>query len=288
MVTLLFGKKLNVVTSIPDIADMVKEIGGDRVKVTALATGREDLHAVPARPSFLPLLNRADLLFTLGLDAEHAWLPALAEQARNPKITEGQPGWISLNEGVTVLNVPTKLDRSEGEQHPNGNPHFNVGPHAGVTMAENICNVLCEFDPEGHDLFHKNCEIYSGTVTSKVNELKKRGEILKGKKVIAYHEDIAYLCEFYGMEQIATIEPKPGVPPTASHSKNVETVAKSKGAELIIYNQSQSSKLPNKMGTDLNIGVAQIANAVGAQKEISSWLELQEYNLNRLLEALGE
>lgn len=286
--SLIFAKKLNVVTSIPDIADMVREIGGDHVKVTSLATGREDLHAVPLRPSFLPLLNRADLLITLGLDAEHAWLPALAEQARNPEITEGQKGWISLSEGITVLNVPEKLSRSEGEQHPNGNPHFNIGPMAGVTMAENICVALSKENGEKSHIYHENCANYLAKLRNITNSLKERGASLKGKKIIAYHEDLAYICAFYEMEQVGTIEPKPGVAPTASHVKKIETIGKSQKIDFIVHNQSQSGKLPAKIGSSINTPVVKIANAVGADKSISSWIELQEYNLNQLLEALGE
>lgn len=286
--SLAFGKKLNVVTSIPDIADMVRQIGGDQVKVTSLATGREDLHSVPLRPSFLPLLNRADLLITLGLDAEHAWLPALAEQARNPSITEGQTGWISLNEGITVLNVPEKLSRTEGEQHPDGNPHFNIGPMAGVTMAENICRALSEKNGEQSHLYHENCALYLAKLNALTDSLMERGAPLKGKKIIAYHADLAYICAFYGMEQVETIEPKPGIAPTAGHIKKVETIGKSSGVDLIIHNQSQSGKLPAKIGSSIDAPVVKIANAVGADKSISNWIELQEYNLNQLLEALNE
>ncbi len=288
LTTFIWANKQNVVTSIPDIADMVKRIGGDRVKVTSLATGREDLHAVPARPSFLPLLNRADLLITLGLDAEHSWLPALAEKARNQKIIEGAEGWISLNKGIPVLQVPEKLSRSEGEQHPDGNPHFNIGPHAGEVMAQNICDELSDSDPSGRLLYHENCDKFRLELKALTEELLDKGAVLRGKKVIAYHEDIAYLCDFYGMEQIAAIEPKPGVPPTVAHLRRVEMVGRDEGAALVIHNQAQSAKLPSKTARELAIPVVKIANTVGAQKEIKSWIELQRYNLDRLLEAFGE
>ncbi len=288
IVSLSFAKKINVVTSIPDIADMVRHIGGQQVKVTPLSTGREDLHSVPLRPSFLPLLNKADLLITLGLDAEHAWLPALATQARNSKIIEGAKGWISLNEGVTILNVPEKLSRSEGEQHPSGNPHFNIGPMAGVVMAENICTALCEADGDNSHIYHKNCSLYVSTLNSFTKELLSRGASLKGKKIIAYHEDLAYLCAFYGMVQVGTIEPKPGIAPTVSHIKRVQSLGETHSIDAIIHNQSQSAKLPQKIGTALNSPVVKIANAVGAEKTVDSWIALQEYNLNQLLGALGE
>jgi len=286
MIAIAGAKPLNVVTSIPDIADMTRKIGGNRVVVTSLATGKEDLHAVPARPNFLPILNKADLLITLGLDAEHAWLPALAKSARNPKIAEGQPGWISLEKGITVLNKPTTISRTEGEQHPEGNPHFNIGPQAGHSMAHNICVALSKADPAGKVLYESNCDAYCETIASAVADLKVRGAVLKGKKVIAYHEDMAYLCGFYGMAQIGTIEVKPGVPPTASHLKQVETLGREKGVDLIVFNQSQSSKIPQKISLSTKVPTVQIANAVGAFDPIKSWIDLQKFNLNLLLKAV--
>jgi len=286
--TSLFAGKLNVVTSIPDIANMVEEIGGDRVRVTALATGREDLHAVPARPSFLPLLNRADVVISLGLDAEHAWLPALVREARNPDIVPGKHGWVQLNDGVTVLQVPDVLSRSEGEQHPEGNPHFNIGPHEGITMASNILDALIHFDPDGETRYNENYAAYEAKLNEMVISLKSRGASLANKKLIAYHEDLSYICEFYGIEQIGTIEVKPGVPPTASHLHHLEQDAENIGAEVIVHNQAQSERVPNRLGEKLGIPVVEIANAVGAQSEITTWIGLQHYNLGQLLEAFSE
>lgn len=288
LLTLSYGKKLQVVTSIPDIADIVREIGGDKVKVTSLATGREDLHAVPVRPSFLPLLYRADLLITLGLGAEHSWLPALAKKSRNRKIMEGQPGWIELSKGIAVLDKPTKLSRSEGEQHPDGNPHFNVGPHSGHTMAHNVFSTLASADPASRSYYEGNLQRYEKQIDQTLATLKEKAKALHGKKIITYHEDISYLCSFYGLEKIGTIEVKPGVPPTASHLMHLQNDSKDAGVFCIIHNQSQASKLPQKLGRELSVPVVKIANAVGATPEASTWLKLQEYNLNKLLEAVGE
>ncbi len=286
LITIAGAKPLNVVTSIPDIADMVRMIGGNRVVVTSLATGKEDLHAVPARPNFLPILNKADLLITLGLDAEHAWLPALAKSARNPKITEGQAGWISLEKGITVLNKPTTIARTEGEQHPEGNPHFNVGPQAGHQMAHNIANALTRADPAGKSVYSAGCDKLCEQICAMETILAKKGAVLKGKKIVAYHEDLAYLCAYYGMIQVGTIEVKPGVPPTASHLKKIEEVARIQKADLIIHNQSQSAKIPKKLSVSTSAPVVKIANAVGAFEGVNSWIELQKFNLNQLLKAV--
>ena len=122
------AKKLRIVTTIPDLADMTRNVGGDFVDVTSLATGVEDIHAVPMKPSFAVLLNRADGVVLMGLEAEHAFLPALLEASRNPKIQRDMPGYIDCSVYITPLEVPTRLDRSLGDVHPMGNPHFNLDP----------------------------------------------------------------------------------------------------------------------------------------------------------------
>lgn len=283
-----YAKKLNVVASIPDIGDMVKIIGGERVKVKTLATGKEDLHAVPVRPSFLPILNKAELLITMGLDAEHAWLPALAAEARNPDVMEGGKGWIELYQGITILDKPEVLDRSEGEQHAGGNPHFNIGPQAGLTMALNICKVLVEKDPEGKTVYNKNFSDYKIKIESLLNELANKGRLLKGKKVICYHPDISYLVEFYGMKIIGSIEPKAGVPPTAAYLKKLEEEGLAEKVDLIIYNQSQPGKLPVKIASKINATAVKIGNAVNALKGTESWIALQRYNCFVLLKGIGK
>lgn len=282
------GDRLNVVASIPDLGDMAQRIGGDKVKVTTLATGREDLHAVPVRPSFLPILNRADLLLTLGLDAEHAWLPALAAEARNPDIMEGRGGWIETSTGIPILDIPQVLDRSEGEQHPEGNPHYNIGPQCGSIMARNIFDAFASASPQHEAYFEENLEGYLHEIDSTISELKKRSAALEDIAVIDFHPDVSYLCEFYGMEIIGHIEPKAGVSPTAAHLRELEARGTHHGVRLIIHNQSQSPKIPRRLGSALGCPVVEIANAVGAKKQIATWLQLQEYNNRVLLDALEE
>ena len=177
LVVLLLAGHLNaaevkVVASIPDLGVMAQRIGGERIDLKVLASGREDLHGVPARPSFIPKLHKADLLLTLGLDAEHSWLPALAAEARNSRIMEDREGWIEVCEGVEYLDVPGVISRAEGDQHAEGNPHINVGPQNGRLMAENIAYALMEFDPEGTDYYDENLAAYTAELDAVVEDLK--------------------------------------------------------------------------------------------------------------------
>jgi len=280
--------KVKVVAAIPDAGVMAERIGGDRIELTTLASGREDLHGVPARPSFIPKLHKADLLLTLGLDAEHAWLPALAAEARNPRIMEDREGWIELYQGIELLDVPVVISRTEGDQHPEGNPHFNIGPQNGRIMAENVAFALMEFDPDGSEVYEANLDAYAAELDAMAADLRSRGEPLSGHRAISYHADCSYLAVFYGMEIVGTLEPKPGIEPSARHLALLAREAKALGVSLVIYNQAQPSKLPQKFAARIGARAVQIGNMVGAVAEAGSWRELQEYNLQRLLEGVQE
>ena len=282
--SMVFAGKLNVVATIPDIGDMLREIGGDKVKLTVLATGKEDLHAVPVRPSFLPKLNRAKLLFVLGLDAEHAWLPALVRDARNRNIAKGQKGWIDVSKGIEPLNVPKVISRAEGEQHPLGNPHVNLSPSNGFQMAENIFNALVEADPKNKEAYVKNYDQYVAKLRDLVKRHVEARKELHGKYMVSYHEDVNYMCHFYEMKFLGTLEPKPGVPPTASHVAKVTQESKAKGVNYIAYNPAQSKKLPLALAEQTGAPVVELAHMVGAINGVDSWIKMMDYNLNQLLE----
>jgi zinc/manganese transport system substrate-binding protein len=129
------ARKIRVVATIPDVADMARHVGGDLIEVTSLATGVEDIHYVPMKPSFVVLLNRADVLLLVGLEGEHAFLPGLLEEARNPKILRDAPGYVDCSIYVTPLEVPPRIDRALGDIHPMGNHHINLDPVRGKAMA---------------------------------------------------------------------------------------------------------------------------------------------------------
>jgi zinc/manganese transport system substrate-binding protein len=283
----VIAAKLNIVASVPDLGDMAREIGGERVRVDVLASGREDFHAVPARPSYLPRLHKADLLLNLGLDAEHAWLPALAAEARNARIREGGPGWIETYRGIRVLDVPTRLDRSEGEQHPRGNPHYNVGPDNGKFMARNIASAFTEIDPAGKSYYAGRLDAYLDKLKALEDNLRERGAPLRGLKIVSHHPDVSYLAAFYGMEVVGSIEPKPGVSPSAGHLQALTSMAREKGVHLVLHNQAQNPRLPARVASEIGAIPVEFLNMAGPDRNTQTWIDLQNENLRRLLLALG-
>src|SRR5882672_838778 len=174
--------KIRAVATIPDLADMARNIADDLIDVTSLATGVEDIHAVPMKPSFAVLLNHADVLFVMGLEVEHAFLPGLLEAARNPRILRDAPGYIDCSVYVIPLEVPIRLDRALGDQHPMGNPHINLDPVRGKEMARALADGLANNYPEHRDVFESNLRAYQAKLDENIARWEKEAAPLKGKK----------------------------------------------------------------------------------------------------------
>src|SRR5438093_5794279 len=226
--------KIKVVTTIPDLADMTKQVGGDLVDVRSLATGVEDIHAVPMKPSFAIILNHADVVMLVGLEAEHAFLPALLEASRNPKIQRDQPGYVDCSVYVTPLEVPSRIDRSLGDQHPMGNPHINLDPVLGKKMVKAIAEGLSRNDPEHASVFKQNAEAYNAKLDAAIADWEKQAAPLKGKKLVSYHPDLLYFAERFGMVPFGTIELRPGVDPTPSHIADLEEQMKRAHVDVVV------------------------------------------------------
>ena len=279
-------RPLVVVTSIPDFADIAHEIGGAHITVESLAKGTEDPHGVPVRPSLAVRLAHADALIEMGLEMEHAWLPALVDAANNPKIKAGHEGDIVASEGIVPLDVPIVVSRTEGEQHPEGNPHFNVGPASGRIFATNICSGLSRLAPEYKEDFSKNLKRYVDMLSKKESEWHAAGVKLKGIKFVSYHPDMAYLADYFSMEQAGTLEPKPGIPPSASHTASLIQTMKSQGVKLILREPQYSDRLANEVAAQTGAKVVKIAIMVNGVSEAKTWIAMIDTNIKALLEAL--
>src|SRR5207249_2700984 len=220
--------------TISDLADMSRHIGGELVDVSSIATGVENIHAVPMKPSFATLLNQADVLLLLGLEAEHAFLPALLEAARNPKILRDGPGYIDCSTSVDVLEVPTRLDRSLGDQHPMGNPHYNLDPVSMKEAARAIADGLTRNYPEHEATFKTNLEAYLADLDKAIARWEKEGAPLRGKKLVSYHPDLIYFAERFGMQAFGTIELRAGIPPTPGHIEELEQSMRKNKVDIVV------------------------------------------------------
>lgn len=279
------AQQIRVITTIPDLADITKQIGKELVNVESLTRGVEFMHAVPVRPSFVPKLNRADVLVVMGLDLEVSWLPALLEVASNSKILPGQTGHIDCSIGVSVAEVPITVDRSEGDVHPRGNPHYNLDPLNGRVMARNIADGLSRNYPQHKAVFDKNLNAYLAELNKAIARWEGMAAPLKGAKVVAYHQDWSYFANRFGMQIIGSIETKPGIEPTPNHLISLVQRMQQEKAQVIIYGP-QSDRFPRQLAGQTGATVVRLQSTAGALPETDSYIKFVDYNLRSLLAAV--
>jgi len=279
-------RKIQAVATIPDLADMARNIAGDLIDVTSLATGVEDIHAVPMKPSFAVLLNRADVVILMGLEIEHAFLPALLEAARNPKILRDAPGYIDCSVYVTPLDVPTRLDRALGDQHPVGNPHINLDPVRGKDMARAIADGLTRNYPEHEATFKKNLDTYLATLDAAIARWEQEAKPLHGIKLVSYHPDMLYFAERFGMEAVGTIEIRAGVDPTPGHIAELQERMRRERVGLVVRELHYPAGLAETIAQSTGATLVELPAMVGGVPEAKDYLSFIDYNLRTVLKAV--
>lgn len=280
--------KVKVVTTIPDLADMARRIGGDLLEVKSLTKGTEDMHRIPMKPSYLLLLNKADVLLEMGLDMEHAWLPDLLYNCRNDRIQPGAPGFVNCSARVKPLEKPGSVTRADGNVHPEGNPHFNTDPANGRLTAVTICDGLCRACPEHAGTFRANLKVYLERFDRKLKEWEILARPLKGIKVVTYHRSWSYFVKRFGLEVVGEIEPQPGIAPTPRHLAKLVRRIKSEKAALIIKEQYFSKRYPDFLKSKTGIRVVTLPNMSGGRPEVEGYFKFIEHNIRKLLEACGK
>ena len=279
------AQPIRVITTTPELADMTKQIGRELVDVESLTRGVEFMHAVPVKPSFVPKLNRANLLAHMGLDLEVSWLPALLETAHNPKISPGQPGNIDCSTGVSVLDVPRSIDRSEGDVHPKGNPHYNLDPLNGKIMARNIAEGLARNYPQHRPVFEKNLAAYLAELDKAIARWQAMAAPLKGVKIVTYHVEWSYFANRFGLQQVGTIELKPGIEPTPNHLISLTQKMQQEKAQLIIFGP-QSDRFPRQLASQTGAAVVRLQSNAGGSSETDTYIKFVDFNVRSLLAAL--
>ena len=283
-----YADKIRVVTTLTDLADFARNVGGDKVEVRSLATGVEDTHGVPMKPSFVPIMNRADLMVLVGFDCEHAFLPALLEASRNPRIQKGRSGYVDCSEGIIPLDVPKSTDHSEGDVHPYGNPHYILDPVLAKTAIQNIYNALVIFSPQDQAYFTTNRDAYLAKLDAKISEWEKEATYLKGVKFISYHEEWNYFADRFGMMYFGTVELKPGIDPTPRH---IEDLIKSMKAEkvLIVVREPQfPEKVPALIAEQTGAKLVKLPIMPGAVPHTDTYIEMMDYIVKTMVEAKGK
>lgn len=267
--------KLRVITTTEDLAAITEAIGGPHVQVESLTPGTRDPHFAEAKPSMVRKLFRADLLILVGAELEVGWLPALLRSARNSKVQPGQPGYLDLSTQVELLGkAGGSVDRSMGDVHAAGNPHYWLSPENGRLMARAIALRLAELD-KGHAMdFAANLKVFEQRLDARLAKWQTALAPLKGQPVVAYHTSLLYLADAFGFNIVVQVEPKPGIAPSAAHISSLIQQIKQQQIKLLLmepyYERRSGQLLSDKTG----IRVAVIPQSVGAKDGIHSYFDL--------------
>jgi ABC-type Zn uptake system ZnuABC Zn-binding protein ZnuA len=278
--------KLRVVTTIPDLKALVEEVGGDLVDVESLARGTQNAHEVEVRPSLMIRLRRADLFFENGLELD-AWSDVAVQGANNPKIVRGAPGRVDVSRGVQVLEVPTaRVDRSMGDVHPLGNPHYSLDPGLAPIVTQNIVDGLVRVAPEVRSTFEKNREAFLARLEEVMVRWTKVLEPVKGAKVVVYHPDYIYVLTRFGIVQVGMLEDRPGIPPSPQHLAQLIRHMKDERVKVILVQPWNDLKLAQRVAEEAGAKVIVIPTMVGGVKGVETYIGTIDYNVNTLAQAL--
>ncbi len=280
--------KLEVVATTPDFGSIAAAIGGDHVSVTTLAKPTEDPHFVDAKPSFIVKLTRADALVEGGADLEIGWLPALLDQCRNPKLAAGAPGRIACSQGVQLLEVPATLDRSKGDIHAAGNPHYLTDPANAKIVAQHVADAFARLDPGSAEAYRANLKKFEDRLDAKLAEWQKLLAPFKGEQVVAYHDSWPYFSHRFDLKIDLFLEPKPGIPPTPVHLAEVILKMRAEHLRVIMVEPYQNRKTAQTVAADTGATVVDVTQFPGGVKGTESgYLELMDYVVTSLAKALG-
>ncbi len=275
--------QVQVVTTTEDLAALVREVGGERVTVEAIARGYQDPHYVEPKPSYLLKLQKADLLGLVGRDLEIGWLRALVNQSRNPRIQPGGPGYLDCSVAAEILEIPTgEVTRAMGDVHPLGNPHYWLDPENGRRIAQTIEKKLAQLQPDGAAYFAARWGDFDGRLRQAEKRWDEKMAPFRGRQVVTYHRSWPNFARRFGLVVVDYVEPKPGIPPTPSHTLSLIGRMKREGIRVILVEPYFDLRTPQSIARQTDAQVVVLLPSVGGVKEVKDYLQLFDYNVNLL------
>ena len=278
--------KLRVVATIPDLKSLAEEVGGELVEADSLARGTQNVHDVEIRPSLMLKLRRADVLIVNGLELD-AWADVVVQGANNPKVVRGAPGLIDASRGVQVLEIPIgRLDRSMGDVHPFGNPHYSLDPGQAETVTANIVEGFARVAPAHRATFEHNRRAFLTRLQQAMRRWTATMAPWKGTRVVTYHPDFTYFLTRFGLVQAGTIEDRPGIPPSPVHLTGLIRQIKEEKIKVVIVEPWVDRALAARVAEEGGAKVVALAPVVGALKGAETYLAAIDYNVTTLAQAL--
>jgi zinc/manganese transport system substrate-binding protein len=283
------GAAVNVMTTTEDLADLTRQVGGDRVKVESVARGYQDPHFVEAKPSFILKLAKADLLVVVGRELEIGWLPPLIQQSRNAKVQPGADGYLDASLTAKILEIPTgQVTRAMGDVHPLGNPHYHLDPGNGRRIAKAIADKLSRMAPADAPYFASRYADFDRRLAEAEKGWDAMMAPYKGLKVVTYHRSWPNFVDRFGLEVIGYVEPRPGIPPSPGHTIDLIGEMKRQNVKILLVEPYFDLKTPNSIGRETGARVLVLPPSVGGEKEITDYIKLFDYDLGLLVAAIKE
>src|ERR1043166_181935 len=277
--------EIRVVSTLTDLADLARNVGGSYIDVKSLATGVEDTHGVPMKPSFVPTLNTADLLILVGFDCEHSFLPALLEASKNPEIQYGKPGYIDCAKGIVPAEVPRGVGHDMGDVHPYGNPHYMLDPERAKQAVNTITDALVAKLPAHEAEFKKNRDAYVAKLDAKIAEWKTKLKPLKGLKFVSYHGHWFYFAERFGLQYYGTIELKPGIDPTPKHIETLVASMKAEKVPLVVREPQFPERNPAYIAEQTGAKLIKLPIMPGGVPKTDTYIEMMDFIVNAFADA---
>jgi zinc/manganese transport system substrate-binding protein len=277
---------LNVFTCEPEWAALAQELGGDKVSVYSATTAVQDPHRIEARPSLIARIRSADLLVCSGSELEIGWLPLLLTQSGNSKIQLGSPGYMEASQYVTKLEIPKVIDRALGDIHPGGNPHIHTDPRNIAKVATVLEDRLAQLDPANAGTYHSRAKAFLERWQAAIARWEKEAAPLKGVPIVEHHKSFSYFINWTGMREVATLEPKPGIPPTPSHLAELIDQMKSQPARVIVYSSYNSPQAAQFLSERSKIPAVMLPFTVGGTDKAKDLFGFFDDMIQRLLGAL--
>lgn len=278
--------QLKVVATTEDLASLAREVGGDKVKVDAMARGYQDPHFVEAKPSFIFTLAKADLLIAVGRELEIGWLPPLVTQSRNAKIQPGAAGYLDASLTARILEIPQgAVTRAMGDVHPSGNPHYWLDPGNGRRIAQAIQKKLAELSPGDGAYFAQRYADFDRRLTDGEKRWDAAMAPFRGMKIVTYHRSWPNFADRFGLDVIGYVEPKPGVPPSPQHTLDLMAEIRRQGVKVLLVEPYFDAKTPNAIGRETGAHVLTMPPSVGGEKAIGDYVQLFDYDVDLFVKA---